>query len=529
MSVNRHLLYTIAFTTSFASMAFEILIARLISSFTQNYVLSQALTLSVFIVGLGLGSFLAGFMDQKKPATLLKLQILIFLTAVLALFLIPALNVYLSFSDFVKDDRVLLLLSLPQLPVLMIAVFAGTEIPFLTRMSDSGEAHRSTLGTILTLSYAASFAASLFSVRWLLPYLGFFNTYCLILLTVVTSCFLLSLTLEKRNSFYLLMIVLLSFFSGFLLKFSSPLQQIYLKNYYYGHAVHKKFWQVEELPPILSTSTVYQDIDIVPDLFRFSKTGDYLLYIDKKLQYSTQYEAVYHESMVHGSINLNQQAPRRVLILGGGDGLIARELLKYTEIEKIDLVELDRLMIHLGQSHVLFTKQNQNSLNDQRVQVINADAYTWIRQSQDTYDAVYIDFPHPFSVELSRLYSFEFYSFLKKRLSPEGFVILDFPANHLTSGELSYYPKSKPTILQDTLAVAGFTKPFIFGPKESFIFVSLKNKTPAFNEEALFKRVSTKTWSNLSEINFLKEAETLQTPTSDHSVNSIFRPYFLIE
>ena len=106
----------------------------------------------------------------------------------------------------------------------------------------------------------------------------------------------------------------------------------------------------------------------------------------------------------------------RVLILGGGDGLALREVLKYDAVKKIDLVDIDPRIIELGKDFSILRKLNKNSLNDPRVTVFTEDAFSFLNQYGPKYDRVIIDFPDPHNEALSKLYSKEFYNIVRKRM-----------------------------------------------------------------------------------------------------------------
>jgi spermidine synthase len=110
--------------------------------------------------------------------------------------------------------------------------------------------------------------------------------------------------------------------------------------------------------------------------------------------------------------------PKRVLVLGGGDGLALREILKYPSVERVTLVDLDPEMTKLSSAFPLLAKLNQNSFNDPRVQVINADAFIWLEQTgEPLYDAAIVDFPDPNTFALGKLYTTRFYRLLKSRVT----------------------------------------------------------------------------------------------------------------
>jgi spermidine synthase len=113
-----------------------------------------------------------------------------------------------------------------------------------------------------------------------------------------------------------------------------------------------------------------------------------------------------------------------VLILGGGDGLAAREILKYPQVEAITLVDLDPEMTKLFSTQPMLTNLNQNSLLASRLHVINADAFPWVDSTTDSFDFIVIDFPDPTDYALGKLYTTAFYRAVARHLSSQGFLVV---------------------------------------------------------------------------------------------------------
>lgn len=116
--------------------------------------------------------------------------------------------------------------------------------------------------------------------------------------------------------------------------------------------------------------------------------------------------------------------PRHVLVLGGGDGLAVREILKYPSVEKIDLVDLDPVMTKLFTTQPVLVSANDSALLNRKVRVHNADAFVWLRNNRETFDAIVVDFPDPSNFSIGKLYSTLFYSLLKKALEPEAIAVI---------------------------------------------------------------------------------------------------------
>ena len=115
---------------------------------------------------------------------------------------------------------------------------------------------------------------------------------------------------------------------------------------------------------------------------------------------------------------------RSVLVLGGGDGLALREILRYPNIKRVTVVDLDPAMTEAFTKRAELVKLNHASFSDPRVHVVNADAAIWLQQNDDMFDAAIIDFPDPSSFALGKLYSVPFYGMVKKHIAANGLIVV---------------------------------------------------------------------------------------------------------
>jgi len=156
--------------------------------------------------------------------------------------------------------------------------------------------------------------------------------------------------------------------------------------------------------------------------FEESFDKDIRFFINGGLQFSTVDEYRYHEMLVHPAMHLKPEVTR-VLVLGGGDGLAVRELLKYTHIKEVVLVDLDRELTDLFRYSEL-AKLNDFAFQDERVRIINHDAFLYLRTLQETFQIILIDFPDPYSIHTAKLYSRQFYNLVKRSMSDDGILCL---------------------------------------------------------------------------------------------------------
>ncbi|MFE1591546.1 polyamine aminopropyltransferase [Nocardia sp. NPDC058705] len=202
-------------------------------------------------------------------------------------------------------------------------------------------------------------------------------------------------------------------------------------------------------PIVWQTRTPYQQIVLTESFSPFGTT-DTRLYLNGGLQFSSIDEYRYHEALVHPVLSGSH---REVLVLGGGDGLALREILRYPDIDRVTLVELDPAMVDLARTDDRLTELNQHAFDDPRVQVVNADAFTWLRSAPGLFDAVIVDLPDPDQTSVAKLYSQEFYAMTANVMAPGARMVVQ-------SGSPFFAPRSFWTI-DATLRSAGLhTTPY---------------------------------------------------------------------
>ena len=147
------------------------------------------------------------------------------------------------------------------------------------------------------------------------------------------------------------------------------------------------------------------------------------LYLNGNLQFSESDEYRYHEALVHPAMAAHG-APKRVAVLGGGDGMAVREILKYPSVESVTLVELDPAMTRIFSDNPTLAKLNGHALQNPKVTIVNTDAFGWLQQGTDLFDVIVVDFPDPTNFSIGKLYTNSFYALLDKRLAASGYAVV---------------------------------------------------------------------------------------------------------
>ncbi|MGW2234730.1 polyamine aminopropyltransferase [Streptomyces sp. NPDC001759] len=182
------------------------------------------------------------------------------------------------------------------------------------------------------------------------------------------------------------------------------------------------------------------------------------LFLDGRLRVSGRDERRYHEALVRPAMN----GPHaRVLILGGGDGLAAREVLRHRGVRRVDVVEVDPGVVRLARHDTALSALNGHAYDDPRVRVITADAFRWLRTAREaTYDVVVCDLPDPGITASTKLYSEEFYGLARRVLAPGGRLAVH-------AGPLSARPRGYWTVVATLRAVGLHTAPYRVGDRDA--------------------------------------------------------------
>jgi spermidine synthase len=175
-------------------------------------------------------------------------------------------------------------------------------------------------------------------------------------------------------------------------------------------------------PVIHAERSRYQEIVLTRSVPEISGgVTDLRLFLNGDLQFSSTDEYRYHEALVHPVL----AGPRgSVLVLGAGDGLAVREVLRYPDVATVTVVELDPAVVNLARTFPQLRELNHDSFADPRVRWLQTDAFGWLRTAAERYDAVIVDLPDPNETATAKLYSVEFYALLRNVLAPGGRMVV---------------------------------------------------------------------------------------------------------
>jgi spermidine synthase len=199
------------------------------------------------------------------------------------------------------------------------------------------------------------------------------------------------------------------------------------------------------LSPLPNSKVVYNITDGPQNITLVKKNSDYMLIINSQIQFTTQSEEIYHEALVMPAFG-SARDPKTCLILGGGDGLAAKQIFKHYPNTEVTLVDFDKNITDLFTNDPVMAEINEGAMK--KCTVINDDAYYYVYNDEKKYDVIICDFPDPDHEIFNKLYSFEFYEQVKTRLNENGAMVVQ-------SGSLVPNSKCFPCIKR-TLEEAGF-------------------------------------------------------------------------
>jgi spermidine synthase len=378
------------------------LVYELVAGAVSTYLLGDSVTqlstvIGVHLSAMGVGAWLSKYVEERVAER--------FIDSQLAASLVGGLGgpiLYLTFSQSSHVRLVLYLL------VATTGILVGAQIPLLMRVLKRRVAFKDVVPRVLALDYVGALVGALLFALLLLPSLGILRTGVVFgvlgVLSAMWGTWVFGTSLEARP-LRVRGVVALAVLGGAL-------------------AASEKVVHVADeallLHPVAFTKqTEYQRIVLTQ-----ARSG-VSLFLDGNLQFASIDEYRYHEALVHPAFAVAKKKAN-VLVLGGGDGLAVREILRHSEVQSVTLVDLDKGMTELARELPLLRELNQRSLYDPRVRVINDDAMVWITEDHagvpKLFDVVIVDFPDPNNFSLGKLYTVRFYRLLRERLADGGVI-----------------------------------------------------------------------------------------------------------
>ena len=445
------------FIAGLCSIVYELLISTVSSYFLGDTIKQFSLTIGLYMAAMGAGAYLSRFVSADLIRNFIVLEIVL---ACLGGASVPLLYLCYSVAPETYTPFMICL-------VLAIGGCIGFEIPLLTRILERYYTLKVNISNVLGIDYFGALIATLVFPFILLPFVGNFRSSLIFgiinlgLAAIVLHGFGKETTQAARTSLRVGLAAAGVLLVG-LLAFSTQLTRVWSQSLYADEIIYRKQSPYQEI-----VLTRYRD--------------DFRLFLNGNLQFSSRDEYRYHETLVHAPIAFSDELPKSVLVLGGGDGLAVRELLKYSSIDTITVVDIDPAVVALARQNPLISDLNDGAFDAPQVTVVHADAFRFLTEGTDRYDLIIADLPDPSTIPIARLYSREFFQLIKKRLHNEGLFI--------TQSTSPYFAPKAFWCINTTLADAGFPE-----------VIPLHTYIPSFGEWGFNIAAKAKTMSEFPEV-----------------------------
>ncbi|WP_374583132.1 polyamine aminopropyltransferase [Pseudoduganella sp.] len=397
--MTKKILIVSVFVVASCGLAYELIAGALSSYLLGDSVLQFSTIIGCYLFAMGVGAHFSKYVkDEDVLARFVDIELAVGLIGGLS-----AAVLFMTYAWAAAPFRTMLYTT-----VFLVGAMVGMEIPLVMRALNARQTEFSEIvSRVLTFDYLGALAVSVLFPLVLAPRLGLVRTGFLFgMLNIGVALWTIYVfRTELANVVGRLLrasAVMLALVVGFI---SADRLTAWGEHGLFGDEI------------VYSTSTPYQRLVIT------KWKDDLRLYINGNLQFSSRDEYRYHEALVHPVMEALPWA-KRVLVLGGGDGLALREILRYRQVEHVTVVDLDPAMTAAFTQRDELVALNKGAFRDKRVRVVNADAAVWLQHNREMFDAVIVDFPDPSSFALGKLYSVPFYGVLKNHVAANGLVVV---------------------------------------------------------------------------------------------------------
>ena len=390
-------LFLTVFLIATAGLVYELVAGAVASYVLGDSVTQFSLVIGLYLSALGLGAYASKFVERDVAQRFVDVE--------LATALLGGVSAPLLLFAFARGASFHLVL---WGVVLGTGTLVGLELPLLMRLLRGQVEFKDLIATALLFDYLGALAASMLFALLLVPTLGLVRTSLLFgLLNALVGLGSTWLLVDEQGHTMRGARLRAVAVVAFLLLLFSQAERL-------TRAAEVAFYPE---PIWYAQQSAYQRIVVSRGSTGFS------LFLNNNLQFASADEHRYHEALVHPVLAATP-APRRVFIAGGGDGLAAREVLRYPEIDRILLVDLDPAITRASATLDLLAAQNRGALSDPRVQVVNDDAMSYLARSSERFDALIVDFPDPNNLALGKLFTTRFFTIAREHLAPEGALVV---------------------------------------------------------------------------------------------------------
>jgi spermidine synthase len=398
----RRVVLAATFVCAICGFAYELVIVALGTVLIGSSTVQTAMVLGTFVAAMGLGSLAAARIPARHSvAAFAVVEVLVALLGGMS-----ALALFAAYAWLDLYQPAVRLMSV------VLGALVGAELPLLAavlaalRREETGR----TVGTLLAADYIGAFAVGLAFPLLILPAMGQIQAALAFGAVNVAAggvvLWVLRSSVPRAHGVAL---------GGALAGVLVAIGVTALVAGWFEASARQALY---DDPIALHVRSKHQEIVLTKSV----RGDDTRLFLNGDLQFSSVDEHRYHEALVHPAMAGPHES---VLVIGGGDGLALREVLKYRDVRRVLEVDLDAQMLRLARTEPAVTRLNGRSLDDPRVQTVAADAFSWLRTARERFDVVVVDLPDPDSEDLAKLYSVEMYGMVAGRvLAPGGRVVV---------------------------------------------------------------------------------------------------------
>jgi spermidine synthase len=379
---------------SLCGIIYQLQIGAISSYLLGDSVQQFSFTIGLFMFALGVGSWLSKLVREHLVERLLGIEI--------ALGLVGGMTSYLLFAIYTYGKAYYAGMIGTTLAV---GILVGLEVPLLARVARRYSSLREALAEVLTWDYVGGLIGAVLFPLFLLPTLGLITTAPVVgLVNILVTILLLSAFWAdlRRPRAWMAAVALGAAALVAAVVLATPI----------GGAIDRRLY-LDEV--VLIRQSPYQKIVVT----RWNQ--DTRLFLNGHLQFSSIDEHRYHEALVHPAMGTTVNR-EEVLILGGGDGLAVREILKYPEVRRVTVVDIDPAVTELARTFPPLVRLNRGALFDTRVRLVHEDAFTWLARApaDERFGVILSDLPDPTTETLAKLYSVEFFRLVRQHLAMGG-------------------------------------------------------------------------------------------------------------
>ncbi|MCU4799277.1 spermidine synthase [Halobacteria archaeon HArc-gm2] len=409
------LLLGLTLVVAFCSIVYELIYSEMLRVIFGGTVLRYSITIGLFLFSLGIGAFLYNYVDDVAP-NFFRIEVLLALAGPFGLVGMILVNSAPG-VEFPFKSSILLVAS--HLPIVVVGVLSGLEIPFLSELV---ETERSAFSEVLGVDYFGSLVGTVVYALVLYPTLGLVSAiFTLGLLNAVAAlAFSVKFPSGSRALFAVALLVT-GLYGGVLVQADAVERELTTT---YVEA------QIEsEYPPGAASATVtdqfttrHQDAVVYERRLDDVPGQETCLRLDMALQLCDRWVDSYHEGLVDVPMTMYPNGSKtKVLLIGGGDWIAVDHLRKYDVT--VDQVDVDREFMNRTKNHSFFEQYHDDAYEYDRLDTTVGDAASYLRTTDERYDLVLVDLPGARSDEMLPLYSTEFYSQLRQHLTDDGVVV----------------------------------------------------------------------------------------------------------